>query len=200
VIPGSGERRRGRAIVPVTAALVLALVLGLASLSPRAATLRLKDGRVLEGVDVRRDGNEFLLHLEGGAVIPVPVQLVEEVGLSAKRPEPPEQVPGLTYTEPQQLAGTPVEPPRTEEQLAVLGPPAQFQPDVVRPTLQPSYWVPDPEQHNWAPSKWAEGPIDPDWQPTNAFDPDKDVLAEGRSTWRKAPIDSSWTPTDGFKK
>lgn len=166
------------------------------------ASLTLKDGRVLEGRDVRREGDLYILTIDGGAVVPVPAALVVEVGIENGGPDeaPPEPQPGLTYTEPQTLAGPPVEPPRTEDQLAVFGGPAKFQQDVVHSTLEPSYWVPDPAQNNFNPSTWTEAPIDSEWHPTSAFDSNKDVMKPHESTWQKGPIDSSWVPQDGFKK
>ena len=165
------------------------------------ASLKLKDGRVLEGTDVRREGDLYILTIDGGAVVPVPVGIVAEVGIEVSAPEEAQEPPqGLTYAEPQTLAGPAVEAPRTEDQLAVFGGPAKFQQDVVQTTLQPSYWVPDPDQHNFAPSTWTESPIDSEWQPTSAFDPDKDVMKASESKWSKGPVDSSWVPQDGFKK
>jgi hypothetical protein len=193
--------------LPLTAALVALTAGGIALLPPvRSASLKLTDGKVLEGRSVRRDGDVYLLEIEGGSVVPVPVALVEEVGIGGEpEPEPPaeqvpEQVPGLTYGKPQQLAGTAVEAPSTHAQLAVLGEPARFRQNVVESNLKPSYWVPDPSEHNWAPSEWADGVVDPTWTPESAFDPDEDVLEDSRSTFQKGTIDSSWVPEDGFKK
>lgn len=187
---------------------MLAAILGTRVGVPPAsgASLRLTDGRVLEGRDVRREGDLYILVLEGDTVVPIPASLVAEVGISASpqpAPVPPPTsppVPGLTYPEPQTLAGVPVTPPITSEQLAVFGEPAKFQQDIVRSTLEPTYWVMDPAQNNWNPSKWAKAPTDPNWQPTSAYDMNKDVLADSRSNWAKAPTDSTWVPQDGFKK
>jgi len=41
--------------------------------------LKLKDGRELKGVDLRRDGDLYILEIAGGAVIPVPSGVVKEV-------------------------------------------------------------------------------------------------------------------------
>jgi hypothetical protein len=198
------KRRSLRWILPVAAALAAVAAGVLGSLpSSSGASLRLTDGRVLEGRDVRLDGDLYLLELEGGSVVPVPVALVAAVGVGGgpkPQPPPPGAAPGLTQGEPQQLAGTPVRPSMPQEQLAVFGEPAKFQQDVVHSSFQPSYWVPDRAQNNFNPSKWAKSPTDPNWQPTSAFDPKKDVLAESRSTWQKAPTDSAWAPQDGFKK
>ena len=194
------------------AVLALALVIAL-GLAPALADafLRLTNGRVLEGLDVRRDGDVYLLTVPGDTVVPVPVSLVAEVGIRGSKevptalPSPPASVPegvptGLTYSEPRQLAGPEVKPTTPSEQLAVLGKPAEFQPNVVTTTLGPTYWQPDPAQHNWAPSQWAQAPIDSEWHPTSAFDPNENVMAAGETKWAKSIVDSSWTPTDGFAK
>lgn len=187
------------------AAIAVALISGrLASVPVSAgAYLRLTDGRVLEGREVRRDGDVYLLELDGGSLIPVPVSLVEVVGIRTGEPTPdtrPAPPPGLTYAEPQTLAGVPVAPPTTTEQLAPFGPPARFQPDIVVPNLGPSYWVPDPNGNEFHPSKWAKAPTDPIWRPTSAFDPSEVVLEGSPSTWQKGPVETTWVPQDGFKK
>jgi hypothetical protein len=183
----------------ILAALALAIAPALAD-----AFLRLTDGRVLDGLDVRRDGDMYLLELAGGTVVPVPVSLVAEVGIKgtpAPPPVVPEGVPtGLTYSEPRLLAGPEVKPTTPNEQLAVFGKPAEFQPNVVTTTLGPTYWAPDPAQHNWAPSQWAKAPIDSEWHPTSAYDPNENVMAAGEAKWANSIVDSSWAPTDGFAK
>jgi hypothetical protein len=152
------------------------------------AELELVDGRVLAGTDVRREGDVYVLTLEGGNTIALPVELVATVRLFG------------TGT-PRNLAGHEAKVPTPSEQLEVLGEPARFQKSIVDSTWVPeSDWDMDPEkQNNFRPSTWQESPIDPNWKPTSAWDESKDVMARGRSTWQKSPIDSSWTPTDGFK-
>jgi hypothetical protein len=185
------------------AAVILAVVLPFAR-AAADAYLRLSDGRVLEGIDVRRDGDVYLLELPGDTVVPVPASLVTEVGIGGAGAEPvPERASaptGLTVAAPRVLAGADVAPSTPAEQLAVFGEPARFQPDVVQSSLGPSYWHPDPSQHNFAPSTWAKAPIDPEWTPTPAFDPSANVLAGSETKWQKSVVDSSWTPTDGFAK
>jgi hypothetical protein len=209
-----------RRALALLAALVAALVLAIAP-ALADAFLRLTDGRVLEGLDVRRDGDVYLLSLPGDTVVPVPVSLVAEVGIRGAKQEPASEVPtgltaaeprqlagspptavptGLTYSEPRQLAGQQVKPTTPNEQLAVFGNAAQFQPSVVTTTLGPTYWVPDPAQNNWAPSQWAKAPIDSEWHPTSAYDPEANVMAGSESKFANSIIDSSWTPTDGFAK
>ncbi len=199
---------RWRAWSVAAVAALLALTLPFAR-TMADAFLRLTDGRVLEGIDVRRDGDVYLLSLPGDTVVPVPVSLVAEVGIrGAAEPEPAPTVSdpsasvstGLTVAEPRVLAGVAVAPTTPDQQLAVFGTPAQFQPNVVQSSLGPTYWQPDPAQHNFAPSKWAKAPINSDWTPTSAYDPNANVMAGSESKWQKGVVNSSWVPTDGFAK
>ena len=233
------SRRSARWILPAAAVLVTVLAMRFGATPVNAgASLRLTDGRVLEGLDVRKEGDVYLLTIEGGAVVPVPMALVAEVGVAAEpaAPAPPQAGPGLTYAEPgnlaggtgtpagltpgearnlaggpgapagltygeaRTLAGSEVPTPTAAEQTAVFGEPSRFQANIVTSGFAPTYWVPDPSQHNFNPSKWAQAPTDPTWEPTSAFDPDVDVLAEGKSTFQTAPTDSTWVPQDGFQK
>lgn len=183
---------------------LLLAALALAGGPPLAggAYLTLVDGRRLEGREVRRDGDVYLLVIEGGAVVPVPSELVAEVGLTAEAEAEKDEAPpsGLREAEPQQLAGVQVEAPRTEQQLAALGKPSRFQEDAVKSGLRPSYWVMDPSQARGNPSTWSKGPVDSSWHPESAFDSEKDVLAGSKSTFQKSIVDSSWKPKDGFAK
>ena len=205
----------------------VAMLIGLVWILPaRAETeLKLVDGRVLTGTDLRRDGENYVLRLESGEQITLPMALVESVGLIGSKPPPlqnppPPEAPGIRVAEPEtiagyqpdtpgirsegpeQLAGDPVRAPTTSEQLSVFGEPSRFQKGVIDPNWQPETdWNMDPEtQNNFAPSTWSEDVIDPNWQPESAYDYDKDVLEDSRSTFGKGVIDNSWQPTDGFKK
>jgi hypothetical protein len=182
-----------------------------------ATELVLQDGRVITGVEVGRDGDNYVLVLESGDSIVIPAVLVKTVRLTGPfgphdpltpaQPEdlgapPPPGPSGIVRSEARTLAGTTVRAPTTAEQLAALGPPAKFQQDVVDNGWEPaSDWDPDPvRQNNFAPSTWSKGVIDSNWQPKSAFDPSKDVLEDSRSTFQQGVIDSSWTPTDGFAR
>jgi hypothetical protein len=195
-----------------------------ACLSVLAETeLIMKDGSVLSGTRVERDGDIYVLTLEDGGAVVVPQALVEGVRLSGRgEPRPPrdpgdlpERAPrtvggspvadgpsGIRVAPPQTLAGRPDRPPTRSEQLEVFGSPSRFQGDVVDNEWEPSSdWDMDPqEKNNFAPSTWAEGPIDPTWEPESAWDEQEDVLAPSRSNWQKSIIDSTWTPTDGFNR
>ncbi len=194
------------------------LVSALATTVIGETQLELVDGRVLVGTDLRREGGEYVLTLDTGDTIALPVELVAAVRLGGKgdkreRPPfeteprelgtaPPPGPTGIRRTEAETLAGYETSTPKTREQLAAFGEPATWQRSGIDPTWRPeSDWDMDPvKQNNFAPSTWAKPSIDPNWTPTSAFDEDEDVLAAGRSTWRQSGINSTWTPTDGFKK
>ncbi len=190
--------------------LVLALVAGYlaTAIAMGGAELVLVDGRVVKGESVRREGEIYVLTTETGDLT-MPAELVDQVrltGAAVPAPPPIEGIPegptGIKAGGPQTLAGRPVEPATTGEQLAVFGKPAEFKQSTIDSTWTPkSDWNMDPEtQNNWNPVTWAKSSIDPNWAPTSAYDANKDVLADSRSTWQKPSIDSTWVPTDGFKK
>jgi hypothetical protein len=183
------------------------------------AELVLRDGTVLRGTEITRQGDLYVIALESGEKLSFPVALVEEVrlggsgdgsgraaGIRQGEPEtlagslPDENAPtGLRRGEPQTLAGTEVRPPRPSEQTRVLGPGSRFQEDIVDNRWTPeSDWDMDPSGNNFNPSTWSESPIDPDWKPDSVFDADKDVLESGRSEWQKSIVDPSWQPQDAF--
>lgn len=187
--------------------------------------LVLNDDRVLSGTEVRRDGDNYVLVLEGGDTVVIPTALVREVRLEVAPPtperdpvtglttggteqiggqSPPDGPTGIRDDGPEQLAGEPVRAPTPSDQLAVFGEPAKFQGNVggINPNWTPkSDWDTNPaKNNNFAPSKWAQSSIDPSWEPQSAFDKGENVLAAGRATWQQGTIDNSWTPTDGFAK
>jgi hypothetical protein len=188
------------------------------------AELVLSDGRVIEGVDVRREGQNYVLELESGERLTFPVALVEEVRLTGDEKEkqnqlrpgfrnagqetlsgalPDDDAPtGLREAEPQTLAGREVRPPRPSEQTDALGPAAEFQKSIIDNEWRPETdWNMDPhEQNNFNPSEWAKGPVDPNWTPESAFDANKDVMESSRSEFQEGVVDNSWEPTDGFQK
>lgn len=158
---------------PLLLALAL-LPLGEPARAQGAAAIVLADGRVLEGEDVRREGDLIVLELPTGEAIAVPDALVGRLRLGDGGPLPLSRKapPGLRLAEPETLAGTFVPPPRREEQVAVFGEPARFNP----------------------------GPIDVSWKPRSWFDPDRDVLARSRARWARSLLDPNWTPSDGFRR
>jgi hypothetical protein len=190
---------------------VIGLLLVLAVAAPVRTEVRLvlKDGQVLEGVDVTRQGSHYHLELADGGIVPIPDELVERVVLAQARATEPSRPPddgpptGLTAAEPAELAGPgPVTPPRTSEQLRVLGQPSSFQPGIFDPNWHPeSDWKQDPNdphRNDFAPSEWADSIVDPEWQPQSAFPDDHTNFAP--STFQDNVIDPTWVPQDGFRK
>ncbi len=180
-------------------AFVLAVVLAVGIVVATTEVV-LQDGRVIAGIEVRRDGDNYIVVLENGQAIVLPAALVKTVRLGGEpepEPEPePEEEPrydprtgltrgepqqlgaplpkgavGVVYSEPRQLAGEPVRAPTTSEQLAVFGEPAKFQKNIIDPTWHPSSdWDMDPEKQN-------------------NFAP---------STWSKDIVDHSWEPSSDW--
>jgi len=186
----------------------------------------LQDGRVIVGIEVRRDGDNYVIVLENGQAIVLPMALVETVRLGAEpEPEPeerydprtgltrsepqelaaplPKGAVGVVISEPRQLAGDPVRVPTTDEQLAVFGKPAEFQKDIIDNRWEPtSDWNMDPKtQNNFAPSTWSQDIVDHSWEPTSDWNMDPKTQNNfAPSTWSKSIVDNSWTPTDGFAR
>lgn len=197
-----------------------ALILGLLIAGPLLAdaTLVLNDGRTVQGVDVRREGGNYLLEQENGGFVTLPIELVREVRLST--PPPPDPRTGLTYREGSEtLAGTSERPggvvvgkgqviagdenpiPTRAEQTAVLGPPSKFAKSIVDNEWTPtSDWDMDPKNNNFNPSTWSKSIIDNDWEPTSDWDNDVENNNFDRSNWSESIVDNEWRPTDGFKK
>jgi hypothetical protein len=168
-----------------------------------AAAVVLKDGQVLEGTDVRRQGEEVLLTLDGGNVITLPDSIVKEIRLSGDGSAGKTPPPTAFRTEgPETLAGNEVVPPRKSDQLANAGTTSRFQEDVVDPNWTPpgTDWDMDTSNNDFAPSTWSRSPVDPDWEPDSAFDAREDVLAAGKSNWQKSIVDPTWKPEDGFRR
>jgi hypothetical protein len=186
----------------------------------------LLDGRVIAGIEVRRDGDNYVIVLENGQAIVLPRALVETVRLGAEpEPEPeerydprtgltrgepqelaaplPQGAVGVVISEPRQLAGDPIHVPTTDEQLAVFGKPAEFQKDIIDNSWEPtSDWNMDPEtQNNFAPSTWSKDIVDNSWEPTSDWEMDQEKQNNfAQSTFSKSIVDNSWAPTDGFAR
>ena len=209
-------------------AFALALVLTIGVIVA-ATEIVLQDGRVIAGIELRRDGDNYIVVLQNGQAIVLPAALVKTVRLVGEpQPEPEEEPPrydpmtGLTRREPEelaaplpkaavgavfsgprQLAGEPVRAPTTHEQLAVFGEPAEFQQDIVDNRWEPSSdWNMDQEtQNNFAPSTWSKDIVDNSWEPSSDWDMDAEKQNNfAPSTFSKSIIDNSWTPTDGFAR
>jgi len=192
----------------ILVALILSLLVGGPLFAD--ASLVLEDGRVVEGIDVRREGGLYLLEQEDGSVLSLPIELVREVRLST--PPAPDPRSGLTYREGsetlagsserpagvvvgkgQVLAGEEVRVPTPAEQTAVLGP-------LDNEWTPSSDWDMDPENNNFNPSTWSKSIIDNEWEPTSDWDSDTENNNFNRSNWSKSVVDNEWKPKDAFAK
>lgn len=203
-----------RGVWPAGVIALLGLVALVSTPAPGQSALELVDGRVLTGVDVRRDGVIYVLTLETGHELALPVELVRNVRLVAEGGDgegtidegttfgqaPPPGPTGIRVAQPETLAGDPVVAPTPEQSLAALGKPAAFQKDIVDNRWSPTTdWNMDSAtQNNFNPARWAEAPIDSTWKPQSAWAADSDALKDSRSTWNNDIIESTWKPTDGF--
>lgn len=160
--------------------------------------LVLADDRRFVGLDVEREGDLYLLEIEGGTVLSIPAAGVKEVGLklvdqpaTAFRPSRAGELQG----------GTPARLPEADEQLAEMAAGrAEFQTGVVDPNWEPSSdWSNDPALNNFNPSRWYRAPLDPAWSPTSDFTLESDVTEFSPARWMPSVIDPSWTPTDGYE-
>ena len=190
---------------------LLSTAIVLASVTAWAgADLVLVDETVLRGVSVERDEDHYLLELEGGEIVTVPVALVDEVrlfeGEEPEEPDPPAPS-GFVVTEGEELVG-PTDParaddkpsyPKVGQQLGVFGDPSRFQRGATNPFWQPeSDWDLDPAQNDFNPARWYDSSLNPYWEPTSAYDADVDVLAPRRTRWRSSVTSPYWFPSDGF--
>ena len=201
------RRARTRRVTELLLAAPLLGVLLLAAVgSARAgAEIVLRDGQILTGKDVQKDGAVYKLKLEDGRELSVPVALVRELRLSSERgevtatpeggapaPAAPTQ-PGSTVSEPTNLAGGVMSRSSLPDGGVSAGNPvtpfAQWEPK--------SDW---PKQGSeWPKSDWPK-PEDPKtiWTPESSLKPDQSNF--NPSTWSKSGINQDWTPTDGFRK
>ncbi len=174
----------------------LSLVFAVAA-APAGTEIVLRDGQTIRCTQVRRDRNDFVVVLESGGLLTLPVDLVAQLRLSEgiQPAAPPPSMPA----EPRQLAGLPITALEPAEAQASLGPPVVFHRNIVNPEWQPQSGFPEGDVLAAGRSRWRPGVVDPTWTPQSGFD-GEDVLAGGRSTWSRSIIDNRWTPQDGFKK
>jgi len=100
------------------------------------SALILTDGQVINGTEIRRDGDSYLVTMEGGSIVPFPAQLVKEIKLESDAPPKPPA--GWDYGGPRQFAGSPIPTQNPADQLKVFGPPTRWSKDVVDTTWQPT--------------------------------------------------------------
>jgi hypothetical protein len=178
---------------------ILAAVLLAASLAAPAlagAELVLLDGRVLSGTSVERKGDEYLLTGDRGVVTAIPAALVKQMRLTGGDSQPPT---GLTYAEPQVLAGTTIEGPGRREMLEAFGrPPALFKPPSRTQNWLPTDGFEGKGYTEFRPTKWVPSVIDPIWRPPSIFTAENDVTQFRPVKWRPTIVNTNWRPHDGF--
>jgi len=177
------------------------------------AHLVLLDDRVLSGTSVELQGDLYLLTLESGDVLPLPVALVSEVHRTAKAndaatgDEEPEVLPLLEIEQvrPRPTEVLPedygvVERPRRLIELPDGGRSASsFSRSLLDPRFVPlSDYEEKPMLGVFGESRWPGGVIDPNWEQESGFE-----LPEGEPTilldrWYKSAYRSIWKPEDGF--
>lgn len=163
---------------------------------PCATELILIDGRVLTGTDVHREGEVYVLEMENGEWITMPMDLVQGVKLTGNGDDSEDEE---ETGEPETILKEPVRQRTTSEQLEVMGEPATFREDVIDSTWTPdSDWDMDLENNNFNTSTWRKSQVISSWQPKSDFNVNRNILASSRSNWQASVIDSRWTPTDGF--
>lgn len=179
----------------------LAALLLVGAPAEAAASLVLTDGQIIKGMEVKRQGDAFLVTMAGGNTVAIPAALVKEVKL--EEDPPVKALPRLDRSGPKTLVG-PGEfaSQDRKDQLKVFGPPTRWSKDAVDAT-----WVPtsayDPDKDVWAGSRatWSKSAVDTTWTPQSVFDLDKDVWAGSRATWSRSVVDTTWKPKDdwGFR-
>ena len=163
------------------------------------AELVLSDGQVLRGLEVERRDGIYALTLEDGNVLTIPVRLVGEVRLTGEG-DGGRAATGIRAAEPEQLAGSKVDLPKTSEMLVAFRNPSRFRRGPIDPIWIPtSDWDSSPvRNNNWNPARWYVAPIDPTWKPTPAFTMDSDVTFFNPARWAPNVINPFWVPSDGL--
>ena len=183
---------------PLFGSASLAALLLAGALAEASSSLVLTDGQIIKGTAVRRQGDAYLVTMEGGNTVAFPAALVKEIKLE----DDPKvlTLPRLDDSGPKTLVG-PGEfaSQDRKDQLKVFGPPTRWSKDAVDTSWMPtSAFDPDKDVLAGSRATWSKSAVDTTWTPKSAFDFDKDVLAGGRATWSKSAIDTTWKPTDGW--
>jgi hypothetical protein len=192
----------------------LLAVLPAASVVSADDHLVLSDGQVLSGSSVELQGDLYLLTLESGDVLPLPVALVREVHRAAK-PEPStdadnEDLDVLPVFETEILTDRARELP--SEDLGVVERPRRLieLPDDGRSASTFSQSLVDPdfrltsgyEQNSmlgvFDTSFWPGATLDSDWGMESGFELPEGEPATHPDRWNKAAQGPIWKPKEGF--
>ena len=177
------------------------------------AHLVLQDGQVLSGTSVELQDDLYLLTLESGDVLPLPVALVREVHRSAtpkQDDEAEDEIDSLPILE------TEIVPVQTREQpsahIGVTERPRRLieLPDGGRSASNFSQSLVDPDfrlssgyEENsmlgvFDTSFWTDGVLDSNWVDESGFDLPEGVPALRPDRWNKAAQRPFWKPKEGF--
>jgi len=179
---------------------MLSLFLLALSIFLAAAEVVLGDGQILHAAEVRQENGNYLIVMDTGETLSIPVELVKEVRLTGqKKPEPkvlagqdvnrPGRVPGLVKAEAQTLAGQDVLAEGNVPGL-VLSEPRTLAGDPVR--------LPSRSEQTAAlgpPAKFQKGISDPTWHPETDWNMDPHEQNNwAPSKWAENVIDPTWEP------
>ena len=163
-----------------------------------AVLVVLDDGEAVRGLEARRDREEIVVQLEGGARVRIPARRVVEVRDLPAQDEVPQDSTGVVRARPTTLAGDSIEPSTPREQTASLGEPARFPDSPLQLHPWPrADWPGEPHRgNNFSPSFFQPGPRDPAWMPASGFP--TGGARSSRASWARSPASPDWHPADGW--
>jgi len=174
---------------PVIAGVAAVLVVAASS---SAAELQLRDGKRLTGRSVVQEAGNYMLELESGALLTIPVELVARV---------------LTDDEPSPIEDAPAAPAEAEPApAAALGAGefrsvADFRRALSDPKWRPeNYTDPAPSLDEFVPSRWYRSPVDSQWKLDSDYSVADDEMRFGSARWSRPLARPLWRPEDGFSE
>ncbi len=153
-----------------------------------SSSLVLTDGQVIQGSEIKRQGDAYLVTVDGGNTVTFPVVLVKELRFDD------------AGSAPSTLADLIEKAWRdSKDQLKALGPPTQWSKSPIDSTWTPvSAFDVDKDVLAHSRSTWSKSAIDTTWVPKSGFDLSKDVFSGRRSSWSKGAVDTTWKPSEGW--
>jgi hypothetical protein len=186
---------------------MLSLFLLALSILLAAAEVVLNDGNVIQAAGVQRENGNYVILMESGEKLSIPVELVKEIRLEGQRePEPkaepaqPEvlagedvnrsgRVPGLVKAEPQVLAGEDVLETDRAPGLIVSEPQTLAGDPVRQPSRAEQTAALGP------PAEFQRGINNPTWRPETDWNMDPRTQNNfAPSTWSDDIVDHDWEP------
>jgi len=149
------------------------------------AHLVLRDSQVLSGTSVELQGDLYLLTLESGDVLPLPVALVREVHRSAK---PKQTADEADETDELPFLEMEIVPAQTRE----------VPPEDLGVVERPRRLIELPDGGKSA-SNFSQGPVDPDWLPYSGYGEKPMLGVFDSSVWPGVPLDPNWVSESGFE-